>query len=385
MTGIPPAGAVTITPLHGIPEIAEGDDLASLLVAACARAGVPLGEGDVLAVSSKIVSKALGLIAPTTDKESVVAAETVSVVAERVGARGITRIVRSKAGPVMAAAGVDASNTGGRDVLLLLPRDPDAVCRDLHAALRAATGMRGFAVVLTDTAGRPWREGQVDFALGSHGLRVLDDLRGSVDADGRPLEVTARAVADEIAAAADLVKGKTSGGPAALIRGLADLVLPVMGLDGDGSLEGGGASGLVRFGDGDWFALGSQEAVRAALGMPPGPDPGSSVGPRPVAGDTLVAKVQRAVDVAFCPHLDRWQGGVVVSGPKGADSGEDVTDLWGNLAVSGIDAFGVGVVAARLQVALKGEGVAFDVAAEPTRDAEGWWQVGFAIRVTQRP
>ena len=408
MTGSPRAGAVTVTPLHGIPEIAEGDDLASLLVAACARAGVPLGDGDILAVSSKVVSKALGLTAPTADKNAVVAAETVRVVAERMGASGITRIVQSKAGPVMAAAGVDASNTGGRDVLLLLPRDPDAVCRDLHAALRAATGMRGFAVVLTDTAGRPWREGQVDFALGSHGLRVLDDLRGSVDADGRPLEVTARAVADEIAAAADLVKGKTSGVPAALVRGLADLVLPVVeharGAEGAGSgagigsvgsgtgvgsgvgaIAGVGASRLVRVGDGDWFALGSQEAVRAALGVPPGPDPGSSLGPRPVGGDTLIAKVQRAVDVAFCPQLDRWQGGVVVSGPEAARQGEDATDLWGNLSVSGVDAFGVGVVAARLQVALKGEGVAFDIAPEPTRDAHGWLQVGFAIRVGQRP
>lgn len=423
MTGSPRAGAVTVTPLHGIPEIAEGDDLASLLVAACARAGVPLGDGDILAVSSKVVSKALGLTAPTADKDAVVAAETVRVVAERMGASGITRIVQSKAGPVMAAAGVDASNTGGRDVLLLLPRDPDAVCRDLHAALRAATGMRGFAVVLTDTAGRPWREGQVDFALGSHGLRVLDDLRGSVDADGRPLEVTARAVADEIAAAADLVKGKTSGVPAALVRGLADLVLPVVeharGAEGAGSgaevgsvaglgsgagigsgtgvgggtgvgrglgaVAGVGASRLVRVGDGDWFALGSQEAVRAALGVPPGPDPGSSLGPRPVAGDTLIAKVQRAVDVAFCPQLDRWQGGVVVSGPEAVSQGEDATDLWGTLSVSGVDAFGVGVVAARLQVALKGEGVAFDIAPEPTRDAYGWLQVGFAIRVDQRP
>ncbi|MBK6300745.1 MAG: coenzyme F420-0:L-glutamate ligase [Actinomycetales bacterium] len=240
MTGSLGSGAVTITPLHGIPEIAEGDDLAAVLAAACVRAGVPLTEGDILAVSSKIVSKALGLTAPTDDKEAVVAAETVRVVAERAGASGITRIVQGKAGPVMAAAGVDASNTGGRDVLLLLPHDPDAVCRDLHAALRAATGVEVFAVVLTDTAGRPWREGQIDFALGSHGLRVLDDLRGSVDADGRALEVTARAVADEIAAAADLVKGKTAAVPAALVRGLAASVLPVVDdREGAGTAQAG--------------------------------------------------------------------------------------------------------------------------------------------------
>ena len=372
---------MTITPLHGIPEIAEGDDLAAVLAAACVRAGAPLAEGDILAVSSKIVSKALGLTAPTADKEAVVAAETVRVVAERGGASGITRIVQGKAGPVMAAAGVDASNTGGRDVLLLLPHDPDAVCRDLHAALRAATGVEVFAVVLTDTAGRPWREGQVDFALGSHGLRVLDDLRGSVDADGRALEVTARAVADEIAAAADLVKGKTAGVPAALVRGLAGSVLPVADdREGAGTAQAGaspqaGASRLVRVGDGDWFALGSQEAVRAALGVPPGPGSGSAHGPRPVAGDTLARRVIRALDVAFRPHLDDWHGGVAVAGPPGTVAGERV----GDLVVSGSNAFRVGVVAARLQVALRGEGVAFEVDPEPTVDAAGEWRATLRI------
>ena len=381
MTGSLGSGAVTITPLHGIPEIAEGDDLAAVLAAACVRAGVPLTEGDILAVSSKIVSKALGLTAPTDDKEAVVAAETVRVVAERAGASGITRIVQGKAGPVMAAAGVDASNTGGRDVLLLLPHDPDAVCRDLHAALRAATGVEVFAVVLTDTAGRPWREGQVDFALGSHGLRVLDDLRGSVDADGRALEVTARAVADEIAAAADLVKGKTAAVPAALVRGLAASVLPVVDdREGVGTAQAGaspqvGASRLVRVGDGDWFALGSQEAVRTALGVPPGPGSGSAHGPRPVAGDTVARRVIRAVDVAFRPHLDDWHGGVAVAGPPGAVAGERV----GDLVVSGSNAFGVGVVAARLQVALRGEGVGFEVDPEPTVDAAGEWRVTLRI------
>jgi coenzyme F420-0:L-glutamate ligase/coenzyme F420-1:gamma-L-glutamate ligase len=381
MTGSLGSGAVTIIPLHGIPEIAEGDDLAAVLAAACVRAGVPLTEGDILAVSSKIVSKALGLTAPTDDKEAVVAAETVRVVAERAGASGITRIVQGKAGPVMAAAGVDASNTGGRDVLLLLPHDPDAVCRDLHAALRAATGVEVFAVVLTDTAGRPWREGQVDFALGSHGLRVLDDLRGSVDADGRALEVTARAVADEIAAAADLVKGKAAAIPAALVRGLAGSVLPVVDdREGAGTAQAGaspqaGASRLVRVGDGDWFALGSQEAVRAALGVPPGPGSGSAHGPRPVAGDTLARRVIRALDVAFRPHLDDWHGGVAVAGPPGTVAGERV----GDLVVSGSNAFRVGVVAARLQVALRGEGVAFEVDPEPTVDAAGEWRVTLRI------
>lgn len=378
MSGPGSPGAVTITALHGIPEVEQGANLAAILAAACARAGAPLSDGDILAVSSKIASKALGLTAATTDKERVVAGETVRVVAERAGRSGITQIVQGKAGPVMAAAGVDASNTGGRDVLLLLPHDPDAVCRDLHAALRAATGVSTFAVVLTDTAGRPWRAGQVDFALGSHGLRVLDDLRGSVDADGRALEVTVRAVADEIAAAADLVKGKTVGVPAALVRGLAGHVLTAARADSAGT--DAGASTLVRVGDEDWFALGSQEAVRAALGVPPGPEFRSDVGPRPVVGDTLAGRVRRAIDVAFCPQFDRWQGGVQISAPNADPRVPGPVD-WGDLLiVSGLDAFGVGVVAARLQVALRGEGVPFEVPPAPTRDAEGWWRVGFTIR-----
>ena len=379
-------GGVTITPLHGIPEIAEGDDLVGLLLAAVERAGLRVSEGDILAVSSKIVSKALGLTARSADKEAVVDAETVRVVAERVGAGGITRIVQGKAGPVMAAAGVDASNTGGRDVLLLLPHDPDAVCRSLHTAVRAATGVHALAVVLTDTSGRPWREGQIDFALGSHGLAVLDDLRGSLDADGRPLEVTARAVADEVAAAADLVKGKTAGVPAAVVRGLSGSVLSAVDpvgpaatspdLVASAGAEPAGASRLVRVGDGDWFALGSQEAVRAALGVPPGPGQEGTQGPRPVVGDTTARRVLRAVEVAFRPNVDPWQRGVTGCGPIDPEAAV----LPRVLLVTGTNGFGVGVVAARLQVALLGEGVAFDVDPEPTLDACGSWQVTLTVR-----
>ncbi|OPZ48967.1 MAG: Coenzyme F420:L-glutamate ligase [bacterium ADurb.BinA028] len=210
---------------------------------------------------------------------------------------------------------------------------------------------------------------------------MLDDLRGSVDADGRALEVTARAVADEIAAAADLVKGKAAAIPAALVRGLAGSVLPVADdREGAGTAQAGaspqaGASRLVRVGDGDWFALGSQEAVRAALGVPPGPGSGSAHGPRPVAGDTLARRVIRALDVAFRPHLDDWHGGVAVAGPPGTVAGERV----GDLVVSGSNAFRVGVVAARLQVALRGEGVAFEVDPEPTVDAAGEWRATLRI------
>ncbi|HEX2705664.1 MAG TPA: coenzyme F420-0:L-glutamate ligase, partial [Candidatus Lustribacter sp.] len=250
-----------ILPLIGIPEVSPGDDLAGLLAAAATGSRIGLDDGDVLVVSSKVVSKALGLRSPDEDRESVVRQESRYVVAERRAGEVTTRIVRASAGPVMAAAGVDASNTGGDPVVLRLPHDPDGVCRDLRERLRTRHDAGRIAVVLTDTAGRPWRIGQTDFALGAAGLRCVDDLRGRLDADGRPLHVTSRAVADELAAAADLVKGKTARCPAVVVRGLAHLVE-----DDDGP----GATALLRVGDGDWFGYGAAEAVRASLGVEPG-------------------------------------------------------------------------------------------------------------------
>ena len=155
---------------------------------------------EIWGVPGKVASKALGLITAAGDKEAVVASETVAVVAERTAGGHVTRIVRAAAGPVMAAAGVDASNTGADEgVLLLLPHNPDEVCRVLHEALVSASGVATLGVILTDTAGRPWRGGQTDFALGSWGVHVYDDYRGGVDADGRPLAVTVRAIVDELA------------------------------------------------------------------------------------------------------------------------------------------------------------------------------------------
>jgi len=346
-TGHEPA-VVTITPLRGIPEVVEGDDLAGLLLAALRREGLTLSGGDILAVSSKVVSKALGLTAPPHDKDAVVASQTIRVVAERSSDERITRIVEAAAGPVMAAAGVDASNTGGRDVLLLLPRDPDEVCRDLHACLCAATGIDALGVVLTDTAGRPWRTGQTDLALGAHGVQVLEDLRGHVDSDGRVLLVTARALADELAASADLVKGKTSDVPAALIRGLAGHVLSA-----DAAATAAGARSLVRTADSDWFSLGTHEAVRAALGVGPGTAQAHDAGLRPVHTDPTAARVARAIAVAFRPQVEPWHSGTEVTANPDLDE----------LLVSGPDAFSVGVVTARLQVALAGEDVDFTATA----------------------
>lgn len=285
---------VTITPLRGIPEVEEGDALADVLEVGLRSSGVRLQTGDIVVVSSKIASKALGLVTHDPDKVRVVANETDYVVAERATPAHVTRIVRSKAGPVMAAAGVDGSNTGRHGGWLLLPHDPDAVCRDLRDELLRRHGVR-VGVILSDTSGRPWRIGQVDFALGLHGLQATDDLRGGTDADGRPLEVTSRAIADEIASAADLAKGKVQAVPAAVVRGLARYVPET---DVPAAPRG---RDLVRTGPDDWFGHGRVEAVRAALGVEPGTPEAEAVGIPPAsrADSTRLEAVGRAVRVAL--------------------------------------------------------------------------------------
>jgi coenzyme F420-0:L-glutamate ligase/coenzyme F420-1:gamma-L-glutamate ligase len=212
-----------VVPLAGMPEVRPGDDLARLLLEAVGRAGLALADGDVLAVTSKVVAKAEGRLVPLPDdpagreraRREAVAAETARVVARR----GRLVIAETRHGLVGANALVDASNAGG-DRLVLLPADPDASAARLRADLAALDG-HDVAVVVTDTLGRPWRLGQTDVAVGLAGMGALDDWRGRADGDGRLLEVTEVAVADEVAAAADLVKGKASRVPAALLRGVA--------------------------------------------------------------------------------------------------------------------------------------------------------------------
>ncbi|MEZ0165594.1 coenzyme F420-0:L-glutamate ligase [Kineococcus sp. LSe6-4] len=276
-------GHLQVVGLTGIGEVHAGDDVAALVVDALHAQRASLSDGDVIAVSSKVVSKAAGLTVADTDRDEVVLRESRRLVAARRTAGGTARIVESAAGPVMAAAGVDASNVEG-EVVLTLPHDPDAAARALRTRLHELTGAV-VGVVVTDTAGRPWRTGQTDFALGVAGLDPVEDLRGSLDTSGRELSVTARAVVDELAAAADLVKGKAEGVPAALFRGLGDLVLP---LDDPGP----GARSLVRSGAGDWFRLGHVEAVRAALGA-------GGVEPPPVTPGTLTERLDRAAEVAL--------------------------------------------------------------------------------------
>ncbi|MQY37703.1 Coenzyme F420:L-glutamate ligase [Streptomyces sp. RB17] len=239
----------TVRALSGIPEVQPGDDLAKLI----ASAGPDLAEGDVLLVTSKIVSKAEGRIVEAADREAAIDAETVRVVARR----GALRIVENRQGLVMAAAGVDASNTPAGTVLLL-PEDPDASARAIRAGLREALGV-DVGVVVTDTFGRPWRTGLTDVAIGAAGVRVLDDLRGGTDAYGNPLSATIVATADELAAAGDLVKGKAAGRPVAVVRGLPYVLAPDDGEDGEG------ARALVRTARDDMFRLGTSEAVREAV------------------------------------------------------------------------------------------------------------------------
>lgn len=231
----------------GLPEVRDGDDLAKLIAAA--EPG--LADGDVLLVTSKIVSKAEGRIVRADDREAAIDAETVRVVARR----GALRIVENRQGLIMAAAGVDASNTPAGTVLLL-PEDPDASARALREGLRDALGV-DVGIVVTDTFGRPWRAGLTDVAIGAAGVRVLDDLRGDTDAHGNALSATVVATADELAAAGDLVKGKAAGLPVAVVRGLGHVV------GSEGAEEG--ARALVRGARDDMFRLGTSEAVRLAV------------------------------------------------------------------------------------------------------------------------
>ncbi|SHM00977.1 coenzyme F420-0:L-glutamate ligase [Actinacidiphila paucisporea] len=239
--------------LEGIGEVQPGADVAKLIAAT----GVELADGDVLLVTSKIVSKAEGRLVHADDREAAIDAEAVRLVARR----GPTRIVETRHGFVMAAAGVDASNTAPGTVLLL-PEDPDASARRIRTGLRENLGVN-VGVVVTDTFGRPWREGLTDVAIGAAGVAVLDDLRGGRDSHGNPLNMTVTATADELAAAGDLVKGKATGRPVAVVRGLPGVVLPPDA--GEGADRG--ARPLVRRAADDMFRLGTSEAVREAVSL----------------------------------------------------------------------------------------------------------------------
>ncbi|MFL6060804.1 MAG: coenzyme F420-0:L-glutamate ligase [Marmoricola sp.] len=264
----------------GIGEITEGTDLVGLV------AGHAI-EGDVVVITSKVISKAEGRVV-AGDREEVIRAETVRLVARR----GPTSIVENHLGLVMAAAGVDASNIEP-GMLVLLPLDPDASARAIREGVRLRTGAN-VAVLVSDTAGRAWRHGQTDLAVGAAGIEPLEVFEGRVDSYGNELAVTAPAVVDEITGLAELVTGKLGGRPLTLVRGLADRVLP----PGE---HGPGARSLVRETGTDMFGLGSREAVVAALS---GAQPEAFGAPAPAA-DLLAALLACGIESEVA------EGGVV--------------------------------------------------------------------------
>jgi coenzyme F420-0:L-glutamate ligase/coenzyme F420-1:gamma-L-glutamate ligase len=243
---------IEILPVLGIGELRPGDDLADQI----AQHAPPLEDGDVLVVTSKAVSKVEGrlVVLDTADEDAreaarqeAISAETVRVVATR----GTLRIVETRHGLVLAAAGVDLSNVA-RNELALLPLDPDASAQLLREALRERLGVE-VGVIISDSMGRPWRAGITDTAIGVAGLTAVTDPRGRTDAHGNTLVVTQVAIADELASAGDLVKGKLGGVPVAVVRGFAR--------DGKLDDDGLGSRTLIRGAGDDLFRLGTAEAV----------------------------------------------------------------------------------------------------------------------------
>jgi len=239
---------ITIFAPDGIGEVAAGSDLAAIILEAIAADPLgPLLDGDIVVVTSKIISKAEGRVEEASRRAELIGSETKRTLARR----GETRIVRTHNGLTLAAAGIDRSNLPAESILLL-PRDPDASAAELRERL-TANGLR-LGVIISDTAGRAWRLGQTDHAIGASGVRPLEDYAGARDGYGNELQITAMAVADEVAAAADLVKRKLRGRPVAVVRGLDHLV----------SEAGSSARELLRDPREDLFGYGSQEAVLAA-------------------------------------------------------------------------------------------------------------------------
>lgn len=234
----------------------KGDDLTGIILRAietCVELPGGLQSGDIVVITSKIVAKVEGRVIAAPDREDAITAEAVRVVASKMrkddGTPGSTRIVQNKHGLILAAAGVDASNTEDGTVVLL-PQDPDASARTLRESIQQVLGI-SIGVIITDTLGRAWRRGLTDHAIGASGIRVLDDLAGTHDSFGRLLKVTMVAVADQLAAASELVRAKSSLTPVAVIRGAHTWVT---------NDDQPSARDLVRPTEEDLFSLGTNEA-----------------------------------------------------------------------------------------------------------------------------
>lgn len=293
--------AISIVGVEGLPEFTVGDDLASLIKAKC-----ELSDGDILVVTSKIVSKVEGRLVTAPNRTSAIVHESVRVVAQR----GETVISQTRHGFVMAAAGVDASNLPVGQIALL-PLDPDGSARQLRAELAKTTGKR-IAVLITDTFGRPWRDGLIDQAVGCAGLAVISDYRGQRDGFGNELHASVTALADEIASASELVRSKLSQVPVALIRGLQQYVT-----DEDGP----GVASLIRNASDDWFRLGHRETITSRRTVRDFSD-------QPV-DDLLIREAISAAITAPAPHHSTpWRFAVVYSADARKELLDAMTAAW---------------------------------------------------------
>jgi coenzyme F420-0:L-glutamate ligase / coenzyme F420-1:gamma-L-glutamate ligase len=311
----PAPAQVSVLPVAGLPEVEAGADLGALICDA-ALAGPGLADGDILVITSKIVSKAEDRVV-AGDRDSAIKAETVRVVARR----GATTISQTRHGLVMAAAGVDESNTAPGTVVLL-PVDPDASAEALRKSITERAGAR-IGVIITDTMGRPWRAGQTDTAIGAAGIVPLRDHRGQPDTFGKVLDVTVAAVADEIAAAADLVKQKTTGVPVAIVRGLSHLVTDA---------AGPGAAALIRPAEEDMFRLGAADVLTARRTV-------REFTAAPVSPAAVRRAIAAAITAPAPHHSEPWRFAVLESAAARTRLLEDMLAAWkADLAADGFTA-----------------------------------------------